>query len=301
MARSLSGEALVANVKCLLRLLESELEKDEVESLRMELAILRRDANRRRPPRQKAAQAVRLRELKMLLRRAKREKLSGKERQAFATMSRVCEIVTLEVDNVAKDGSAIALRPKTSARTWKRLVKRVTNASGLRAAYTLARYREEARRTRRRCLFIEGKGHHIVTSKVTKRLKELGRRLGGGMRITAHNARKGAAVEAVLAGTPLPVVRALGGWANINTLQAYVGEAIRRTTSLGEVLGETKAERKKEQGYTKHQLTTTATKRKRQMERNGRTTKNPKQRGQGTQKKRRKEQRGKKGGKESKE
>lgn len=254
LARTVSGEALVANAKCLVRALETRLKKSKTRKLLEELAILRRDANRRRPPRQKAAQAVRLRDLKMLLRRAKREKLSRKEKQAldiftlaFATMSRVGEITTLEIENVARDGSAIALRPKTTARTWKRLVKRVSNASGLGAADTLIRYREEARMKRRECLFVEDRNKHIETSKVTNRLRRLGERLGSGMRITSHSARKGAAVEAVLAGAPLPVVQALGGWANINSLQAYVGEAIRRTTSLGEVLEETRDQGKGEE------------------------------------------------------
>ncbi len=245
LARTVSGEALIANAKCLVRALETSSRRNKIRRLVKELAILRRDANRRRPPRQKAAQAVRLGELKLLLRRAKREKLSGKEKQAldiftlaFATMSRVGEIVTLEINNVAKDGSAISLRPKTTARTWKRLVKKVTDASGLRAAEILTRYREEARMKGRRCLFVEGRNKHIETSRVTNRLRRLGEKLGSGMRITSHSARKGAAVEAVLGGTPLPVVQALGGWANINSLQAYVGEAIRRTTSLSEVLEE---------------------------------------------------------------
>ena len=98
------------------------------------------------------------------------------------------------------------------------------------------RYREEARRRGRRCLFVGARDHPVVTASVTRKLRKLGKRLGGGLRITAHSARKGAAVEAVLAGTPLPIVQALGGWANINTLQAYIGEAIRRTTSLADVL-----------------------------------------------------------------
>ena len=75
-----------------------------------------------------------------------------------------------------------------------------------------------------------------TTAQVTTRLKRLSARLGFGMRISAHSARKGAAVEAVLAGVPLPVVQALGGWKDINTLQAYVGEALRRTVPWLEIL-----------------------------------------------------------------
>lgn len=243
LSRRLSGEALVSNAKCLLRVLAEELEEEKEEKIRRELPLLRREANRKRPPAQRAAEAVRLRSLKKLLKRARGEKLTRKERQAldiftlaFATMSRVGEIAALEVGNVARDGGAIALRPKTSAKTWRRLVKRVSNAKGLRAADKLVRYREEARRRGRRCLFAGAKDRPVVTASVTRRLRKLGKRLGGGLRITAHSARKGAAVEAVLAGTPLPIVQALGGWANINTLQAYVGEAIRRTTSLADVL-----------------------------------------------------------------
>ena len=68
------------------------------------------------------------------------------------------------------------------------------------------------------------------------------------IRLTAHTARKGAAVEALMRGVPLPVIQALGGWKDLNTLQAYIGEAVRRTTSLIDILGTAGRRRQKEEG-----------------------------------------------------
>ena len=174
-----------------------------------------------------------------LMARAHGTKLSRSERQAldifvlaFATVSRVGEIASLEVRHVAPDGEHLALRPKTGARTWQRLVKRVANTPSLRAADILWRRREEARRGGFRFVFRSGRDWPPSTASITGHLRDVTRRLGIPARVTAHSARKGTAVEALLAGVPLPVIQALGGWRDINTLQAYIGEAVRRTTSL---------------------------------------------------------------------
>lgn len=239
MAERVSGEALRSNAHSLLRTLEGQLGSRREAEIRALLPLWRRDANMRQPPRQQAAAAVSWRTLKRLVARAQGARLSRSERQAldifvlaFATVSRVGEIAALEVEHVAPDGGHLTLRPKTGARTWRRLVKRVANTPSLRAADMLWRRREEARRGGFRFVFRSGGDKPPSTASSTGHLRDVTRRLGIPARVTAHSARKGAAVEALLAGTPLPVIQALGGWRDINTLQAYIGEAVRRTTSL---------------------------------------------------------------------
>lgn len=243
MAGKLSGEALVSNAKSLLNYLKGFLKPNREAQIRNELPVLRKLANMRNPPKQRAAEATRLHLLRKIIRRAERTKLEPKERQAldifivaFATVSRVGEIAALEIENVARDGSTLALRPKTGAKTWVRLTKRVTNAGGLAAADRLRHRREVATKQGQTCVFADRRGRIPPTATITRRLKEVARKVGIDARITAHSARKGAAVEALLAGVPLPVIQALGGWKSLDTLQAYVGEAVRRTTPLMDIL-----------------------------------------------------------------
>lgn len=184
----------------------------------------------------------RLKTLTHLVERAKTTKLAKSERQAldifvvaFVTMSRVGEIAALHVDEVGRRGETVTIRPKTKARTWQKATKKVSNIGGLEAREILRDHREAARRKGRVWMFT-GKGDNPPeTSTITRRLKELATKLGANIRISAHAARKGAAVEAVLAGIPLPVVQALGTWQDINTLQAYIGEAVRRATPWMEI------------------------------------------------------------------
>ena len=233
----------MANTRCLLRLLRGQMPRRKEKKIREALPLLRRYGNRRRPPERHAAEAMSLRTLKKLLARAKQVKLSRSERQAvdvlliaFVTMSRVGEIVALERENVSPEGDKISIRPKTCAKTWLRLEKCVPNTRELRAAERLSSYREAAKREGRELLF-PGRGKRpLETAAITAQLRRVSRKLGIGRRITSHSARKGAAVEAVLKGVPLPVVQALGGWRDLNTLQAYIGEAVRKTTSLMQLL-----------------------------------------------------------------
>lgn len=256
LAGVVSGEALVVNARSLLASLGALVGSDREERIRTELPLLRREANRKNPPRAVAAEAVSMGDLRELVAKSGREKLSRGERMAvdifliaFVTMSRVGEIVALEVDNVAADGSTLALRPKTGAKTWRRLTKCVSNTRGLRAADKLRKYRQEAIKAGRKELFVTRKGRQLETTKITARLKRASKKLGIAARITSHSARKGAAVEALLAGVPVPVIQALGGWKDINTLQAYLGEAVRRTTSVLDVLrGKERTRRKRSQG-----------------------------------------------------
>ena len=227
MARKSSGEALATNTRSLLSSLKGFVSPRREAEIREQLPILRKRANMRNPPRQRAAEAISLALLRRLLRRAKGAKLTPKERLAldifvvaFATVSRVGEVAAIEVENVAQDGSALSLRPKTGARTWLRLTKRVTNAAGLDAADRLARRREEARREGREGVFTNKRGKVPTTTMITRMLRQITKKVGIEARVTAHSARKGAAVEALLRGVPVPVIQALGGWRDPNTLQA---------------------------------------------------------------------------------
>lgn len=244
-----SGEALVTNTRSLLSLLKGFVSPKREAEIREQLPILRKRANMRNPPRQRAAEAISLAALRKLVERAKEAKLTAKERQAldifviaFATVSRVGEVAAIEVENVARDGSALSLRPKTGARTWLRLTKRVTNAAGLDAADRLARRREEARREGREGVFTSKRGKVPTTATITRRLKQVTKKVGINARVTAHSARK----EALLKGVPVPVIQALGGWKDLNTLQAYIGEAIRRNAPLMDILEGRKGRRRKE-------------------------------------------------------
>lgn len=241
----LSGEALRSNAHSLLRTLGGTIGERRRKTIVAALPLLRREANKRHPPEQKAAEAVSLETMKTLVERAGRKHLTRRESQAldiflvaFGTMSRVGEVATLETNNVSVDGATISVRPKTGARTWQRLTKKVSSLHGLRAPERLRKRREEALARGSKVLFPDRNGRPLSTGMVTIHLKRLARKLGVTGRISSHSARKGAAVEAVLAGVPLPVVQALGGWKDLNTLQAYIGEGLRRTVPLLEVLGE---------------------------------------------------------------
>ena len=243
LARTLSGEALVTNARGLLRMLGNHLSKRKADDIKAVLPVWRRRANMKHPPGHQAAEAISLRTLKALTRGAREKKIPANERKAldiflvaFVTMSRVGEIATLQVEDVAPGGEVIELRPKTGARTWLKLRKKVSSTRGLRAAEALRSYRDEARAKGRRGLFCDKDNKPPTTALITAHLKRLSARLGLNIRISSHSARKGAAVEAVLAGVPLPVVQALGGWKDINTLQAYIGEALRRTVPWLEII-----------------------------------------------------------------
>lgn len=270
----------MTNTRSLLNSLEGYIDTKREEEIREQLPLLRKQANMRNPPRQMAADAISLSLLKKIIRRGNEVKLTQKEKQAldifiiaFATVSRVGEIVALNVENVAEDGSALSLRPKTGAKTWLRLTKRVTNREEVDAADRLARWREEAAKQGKTGIFTNRQGVYPTTATITRRLKKVTEKVGVKTRVTAHSARKGAAVEAVLAGVPMPVIQALGGWKDLNTLQAYIGESVRRSTPLLEILGIRRKTRMKE-GTTKRR-----TKETRKRQRKGQRRR--KDRGQG--------------------
>lgn len=243
LTRELSGEAVVSNTRSLLKTLRNHVSARQESRIRGMLPVWRRDANRMHPPGRQAAEAVSLHTLRRLLKRARDRHLRKREKQAldifvvaFESMSRVAEIANLRVDEVSPDGKTITIRPKTGASTWLKLTKRLSTSRDLNAAGRIARYRERAERRGTLNLFEGAKGKPPETSSITSLLGRLSKKLGLEARITSHSARKGAAVEALKAGVPLPIIQAMGAWKDANSMQAYIGEAVRRSTALMDLL-----------------------------------------------------------------
>ena len=243
LGKRLSGEAVYANAQSLLKTLEGSMSVEHAEAIRTKLPLWRRDANRRNPPQQKAADPVSLKTLYKILGEAKVQGVAEEERIAldvltiaFVTVSRVKEILALKVKDVAPSGNMVRIRPKMKAKTWQRITKRVSNTKGLRAADMLFRYRELAVQEGRRKLFTGRDGKGLKTPTISIRLKNAAQKLGFSIRLSAHSARKGAAVEAASRGIPFPVLQALGAWQNMDSVQSYIGEALRKTTPLMSLL-----------------------------------------------------------------
>ena len=147
------------------------------------------------------------------------------------------EIAALELQDVAEDGSWVGVRPKTSAATWRRMEKRVDNAPGLPARELVRFYWQDAAKHKRSLLWEdEGSGGIRPTQAISVSLKGAAKALGYEGRVTAHSAREGSALEALHAGTPIPVIQAFGGWASADSLQYYLAEGVRRTSSVFQVV-----------------------------------------------------------------
>ena len=69
------------------------------------------------------------------------------------------------------------------------------------------------------------------SARVRDMLQRVVKKIGLKIRLTTHGARKGSAVESVMAGAPLPLLQAWGGWCSIDSLQHYIGSAIRMRIS----------------------------------------------------------------------
>lgn len=232
----ISGENLNAMGRALLILVKPHLVEDEWKKVELSLKHLRRSANVLKPPVHKAADALRLKDLYELLDRSESKKLNRLEHQAidilvvaFASLSRVAEIVALTVRDVSSDGECISIRAKTQAATCRRHVKHISDGRGLYPVEILRKYRLEAALNGRKLLFSgqQGEDTYISSSEVTQALKRLTLKLGIACRITSHSGRKGAAVAALLSGVPLVVIQSLGLWQCIDSLQAYVGKTLR--------------------------------------------------------------------------
>ena len=263
-AEDMSGEALWRRGKALLRIFGSMLSEQEYRDVWTSLRLLRREANKLHPPKTGGATPISLRDLATLWGKAQRASLPAIQREAldilavaFATVSRGFEIASLTTEDVAKDGSWIRVRPKTFAATWKRLLKRVDNAPGLPVRDILKRYRARALKRRSPLLWSVAEEVRDVwrTDAISKALAGAASSLGFNQRVSAHSARKGAALEALFAGAPLPVIQAFGGWHCIDSLQAYLAEGVRRSSSVFQVVlgGRGREEEKKERKNKKQE------------------------------------------------
>ena len=76
----------------------------------------------------------------------------------------------------------------------------------------------------------------MSSATVSKKLREVMIKLNMDKRVTAHSGRKGAAVQALLQGLPVVAIQSFGAWRDLRTLEVYVGEALRRSVALGDLL-----------------------------------------------------------------
>ena len=243
---NVSGENLNSRGRSLMRMFVSYLTAKNKSEIELVLRQLRRSANIVHPPIHRAADALRLQDLRELLKRAEFSKITKMEHQAldilviaFASISRVAEIISLSVRDVSPDGKYISVRVKTQAATCKRHIKYLSNGESLYPVDLLRKQREEAILYGRKLLYSARPDTDIplTSSDITQTLKRITNKLQLKCRITAHSSRKGAAVAALLAGVPLVIIQSLGVWKCIDSLQAYVGKTIREEFCVLDFLG----------------------------------------------------------------
>lgn len=239
-----SGETLNVKARGLINIFEDSLSEKYKKELEEELRLLRREANKRHPPMEKAATPVSLSMLRSIMQRAPYSNLSAAERQAldmfcvaFATMSRISEIAGLRARDVDNRGGIIRVRPKTTARTWRLVTKKVCNGAGLEARSIVRTYESKAIGGPEDLLFKSQSGKVWESARIRDLLKSAVQKMGLDIRLTTHAARKGAAVESVMSGAPLPLVQAWGAWESMDSLQDYVGKALRIRISPLEWIG----------------------------------------------------------------
>lgn len=257
LAKFTSGEYIYKLWKVLSRLCLHQTPINIIIELEREAELLRRNANMKNPVKIKAADAVSLNTLENIMKESEYTKLTFAERTAleilavaFMTMSRVGEIVELRVSDVSEDGTEIRLRPKTWAKKWLKTVKRVSDLGHIRAATFLKKRREAAIRTSTSLIYPARKESELVlsSSAVSQRLKRVMRKLGNSDRVTSHSGRKGSALEALLMGVPMVAIQSWGAWKDLRTLERYVGDALRRNVSLGDILAHRKRHRSTHNG-----------------------------------------------------
>ena len=95
----------------------------------------------------------------------------------------------------------------------------------------LLRRKKEAEKEGRKVVFTLDKSV-LPTATISNALMKVAGRTQLNRHVTSHSARKGAATEAVLAGVPLTVVKSMGHWMQIDTLEKYIGDTIRRQVAL---------------------------------------------------------------------
>ena len=102
------------------------------------------------------------------------------------------------------------------------------DVEGLGPASILRARRDKALKNRGIYLFREGENDLPVgTQVVIKSLKSLMKKLNINKRVTVHSAHKGSAMEMILRGDPLVIVKVWGIWVSLDTLETYIGRVIR--------------------------------------------------------------------------
>ena len=232
-----SGENVVTVGTIIVNVFKRKLSLDEREKIMNHIRYLRRQANRNNPPVQKPADAVSWRSMLRMIHCSRVTKVSRLEEVAleifiisFSTISRCSEIENLTIEDVSPSGTYIRVRPKTYSKDWKYFYKCLRDVECVRPTCILRWRRECAIREHRRYLFTarEDGDSPVTTQQVTSALRKLTRKFGMHERITAHSARKGAAVEVLFAGTPLVAIKSRGTWSQLDTLEAYLGKTIRQ-------------------------------------------------------------------------
>ena len=136
---------------------------------------------------------------------------------------------------------AISIRTKTNAGNQTRCTKKVSDWGPLVPSKILTVRRTRALESGRELIFSREPYGDIVleTAEITTTLKNIARRLDMHVRITAHSARKGAAVSALLHGVPITLIQAFGAWKSLESLQYYIGKAVRERLCWLDILHET--------------------------------------------------------------
>ena len=235
MAETSSGENVIVNGRTIVNFIMGTDRSSEKEKVLQQIAKLRRDANQINPPNKKTASPLTISDIQELTTFVRARCVPEAERQAleivivaFASISRVSEIVSLRWEDVDPGGAWISVITKTNASTGKRIVKKLSDWGPVRPTEILIRRRREALKAGRELLFVGARsGKPPVAADVTHALRSLTGRAGWRRRISSHSARRGGAVAAVMAGIPLQIVQAFGDWKSADTLQIYIGEALR--------------------------------------------------------------------------
>ena len=230
-----SGRNIATIGNIMKRLLRNSMSVEEREGLSERIKYLRHCANQYNPPDHHPAEPLSWKDLLRMVRRSRIMKLSYNEKLArdvlivaFSTVSRCAEILALRVSDVSEGGDMIRVRPKTMAGEWGYLHKCVEDLGCVQPSKILSVRRKDAIRNNREHLFATREGEiPASTQQITTALRRLTNKLNLSVHVTAHSARKGAATEALLRGVPLVIIKSWGGWARVDTLEAYLGKTIR--------------------------------------------------------------------------
>ena len=232
-----SGETLATKAHCLETAFKDILTVETKAQPEEEVPLLRRAANKAHPPAEKTAEPVSPKMRQKLMQRAPYAGLSGRERQAldmfcvaFAAMSRISEIAGLRARDVDGRKGIIIVRPKTAARTWKRVTKKVYNGAGLEARRIIERYEESKERARRPVIQRDLGGR--LNSRENRRPPQgSGEEDGPRYKINDPCSSQGGCSGECDGWGSFALGPSLGAWEGIDSLQDYVGSAIRSGVS----------------------------------------------------------------------